>query len=65
MKREIGHEFSFLGYVLKVEKATDACGGCSFLEHNLACHHKEIASITGSCGFDLAGDPDVIFTKIM
>lgn len=65
MNREIGEVFDFCGVKLKVEKATDACGGYFFLEHNLACHHKEIASITGSCGFELAGDPDIIFTKIM
>lgn len=65
MNREIGEVFDFCGVKLKVEKAADACEGCFFLEHNLACYHKEIASITGSCGFELAGDLGVIFTKIM
>ena len=33
MERNIGEEFSFNGYRLKVEKATNAdCNGCFFFE---------------------------------
>lgn len=65
MKRKIGEEFGFLGYVLKVEKATDACEGCFFFEHNLACHHKEIVSAIGDCYSSSMDNERLIFTRVM
>ena len=64
MKRKIGEEFGFLGYVLRAEKPFDGCNGCFFFEHNLACYHKEILSVTGDCGIGFCGS-DRIFTKVM